>query len=82
MALLVLITTAAVSLATYLIADRYSKPLRLLQDSMAELGKGRFDYRIAEQRNDEFGQVYRSFDNMAQAVQKRLETDRGGEGTQ
>jgi serine/threonine-protein kinase len=73
MALLVLITTAAVSLATYLIADRYSKPLRLLQDSMAELGKGRFDYRIAEQRNDEFGQVYRSFDNMAQAVQKRLE---------
>ena len=81
MALLVLVTTAAVSLATYVIADRYSQPLRLLRDSMAELGKGRFDYRIAEQRNDEFGQVYRSFDGMAQAVQKRLETDSAVKGT-
>ncbi len=81
MGLLVLVTTAAVSLGTYLIADRYSKPLRLLRDSMAELGKGRFDYRIAEQRNDEFGQVYRSFDNMAQAVQKRLDADSAGKDT-
>lgn len=81
MALLVLVTTLAVSLATYVIADRYSRPLRLLRDSMAELGKGRFDYRIAEQRNDEFGQVYRSFDSMAQALQTRVEPDGGGKAT-
>ncbi len=73
LAFLTVITVVAVVVATYLIANRYSKPLGLLRDSMDEIGKGRFDYRIAEQRNDEFGQVYRSFDNMALALQKRSE---------
>ena len=73
MALLVLTTVAAVVIATYLIADRYSKPIKLLAESMAEIGKGRYDYRIAEQRDDEFGQLYREFDNMAQAIQKGSE---------
>jgi serine/threonine-protein kinase len=76
MALLVLTTVAAVVIATYLIADRYSKPIKLLAESMAEIGKGRYDYRIAEQRDDEFGQLYREFDNMAQAVQKGSEPAR------
>jgi len=76
MALLVLTTVAAVVIATYLIADRYSKPIKLLAESMAEIGKGRYDYRIAEQRDDEFGQLYREFDNMAQAIQKGSEPPR------
>jgi serine/threonine-protein kinase len=38
---------------------------------MAEIGKGRFDHRIAEQRNDEFGLLFRAFDDMAQALQRR-----------
>ena len=74
MTLLVLITVAAVVIATYLIADMYSKPIRLLTESMAEIGKGRYDYRIAEQRKDEFGELYRAFDNMAHAVQKSSES--------
>jgi serine/threonine-protein kinase len=74
MTLLVLITVAAVVIATYLIADKYSKPIKLLTESMAEIGKGRYDYRIAEQRKDEFGELYRAFDNMAHAVQKSSET--------
>ena len=73
MTLLVLITVAAVVIATYLIADKYSKPIRLLTESMAEIGKGRYDYRIAEQRKDEFGELYRAFDNMANAVQQQTE---------
>jgi serine/threonine-protein kinase len=72
----VLTTVAAVVIATYLIADRYSKPIKLLAESMAEIGKGRYDYRIAEQRDDEFGQLYREFDNMAQAIQKGSEPPR------
>jgi serine/threonine-protein kinase len=75
MIILVLVTVAAVAIATYLVADRYSKPIRLLAESMEEIAKGRYDYRIGEQRNDEFGQVYRAFDSMAQALQKRLEHD-------
>jgi len=73
LALLVATTVAAVVIATYLIADRYSKPIKLLSDSMAEIGNGRYDYRIAEQRDDEFGQLYRSFDDMAHAIQKTHE---------
>jgi serine/threonine-protein kinase len=73
MALLVLTTVGAVVIATYLIANRYSKPIKLLSESMAEIEKGRYDYRIAEQRDDEFGQLYRAFDNMAHAIQKSSE---------
>ena len=42
---------------------------------MAEVKKGRYDYRIAEQRKDEFGQLYRAFDEMAEALQKRAEPE-------
>jgi serine/threonine protein kinase/HAMP domain-containing protein len=73
LALLVVTTVVAVVIATYLIADRYSKPIKLLTDSMAEIGNGHYDYRIAEQRQDEFGELYRAFDNMAQAIQKTSE---------
>ena len=38
---------------------------------MAEIAKGRFDHRIDEKRNDEFGMLYTAFDNMAQALQRR-----------
>ena len=38
-------------------------------ESMAEIGKGRFDHRIAEVRKDEFGRLYAAFDQMAQALQ-------------
>jgi serine/threonine-protein kinase len=73
MILLVVVTVASVAAATYWIADRYSKPLKLLAESMEEIGKGRYDYRIDEQRNDEFGQLYGTFDAMAQSLQRRSE---------
>lgn len=69
MALLVLVTAAAVTIATYLIARRYSKPIRLLRDSMDEIGSGRFNYRIAEKRNDEFGELFAAFDRMAKKLE-------------
>ena len=71
--LLVLITVAAVVVTTYLLARRYSKPISLLHDSMDEIGKGNYDYRITERRNDEFGELYMNFDDMAQALQNRHE---------
>jgi methyl-accepting chemotaxis protein len=69
------VTLAAVVVATYFMADRYFKQIRLLVESMAEIRKGRYDYRIAEQRKDEFGQLYRAFDDMAEALQKRTEPE-------
>ena len=79
MVVLVVVTVAAVVIATWLIANRYSKPIRLLSESMAEIGKGRFDYRIAEKRDDEFGQLYRAFDSMAESLNARSELGQGPE---
>lgn len=72
LALLLLVTAATVALATYLLVERYGKPLRLLRDSLEEIGQGRFGYRIREQRNDEFGDVFRSFDTMAERLERGI----------
>lgn len=69
--LLLVITAATVGLATYVLVERYAKPLRLLKDSLDEIRAGHYAYRIAENRADEFGEVYRAFDAMA----SRLEHD-------
>jgi HAMP domain-containing protein len=70
MAVLVVITVLAVAVAMYFVANWFAKPIELLSDSMGEIAKGRFDYRIREQRKDEFGLAYVAFDQMAQALQE------------
>jgi HAMP domain-containing protein len=71
MLVLVVVTVLAVAIAMYFVANWFAKPIRLVGESMAEIGKGRFDHRIAEERKDEFGQLFRAFDAMAEALQKR-----------
>jgi eukaryotic-like serine/threonine-protein kinase len=71
MVLLLVVTVLAVVVATYFIAANYSKPIRLLRDSMIELGQGHAGYRIAETRNDEFGSLYRAFDQLAEHLEQR-----------
>lgn len=78
MLLLLVITAATVTLATYLLVERYSRPLRLLRESMDEIGQGRFDFRIAEQRGDEFGELYRAFDSMAARLEEAAEGGKSG----
>lgn len=70
MAVLVVVTVLAVAVAMYFVANWFAKPIQLVSDSMAEIAKGRFDYRIREQRKDEFGLLYAAFDRMAQALQE------------
>ncbi|HKC43245.1 MAG TPA: protein kinase, partial [Burkholderiales bacterium] len=79
MVLLLVVTVLAVVVATYFIAANYSKPIRLLRDSMIELGKGTAGYRIAETRNDEFGNLYRVFDQLAEHLEQR-QASQGSEG--
>ncbi len=71
MVVLLVVTVLAVVVATYFLAASYSKPIRLLRDSMGEIGKGRVGYRIAETRGDEFGLLYRVFDQMADQLEQR-----------
>jgi len=60
----------AVAVAMYFVADWFARPIRLVSESMGEIAKGRFDYRIREQRRDEFGLLYKAFDHMAEALQQ------------
>jgi len=71
MVVLAIVTVLAVALAMYFVANWFAKPIKLVGESMAEIAKGRFDHRINEQRNDEFGQLYAAFDAMATALQAR-----------
>ncbi len=68
MAVLVLVTVLAVAIAMYFVANWFARPIKLVSDAMGEIAKGRFDHRIAETRNDEFGLLFAAFDGMAQAL--------------
>jgi serine/threonine protein kinase/HAMP domain-containing protein len=72
MTVLALVTVLAVAVAMYYLGDRFAKPIRLLSESLGEIGKGNLGYRIAEQRKDEFGQLFADFDAMAQGLEQRI----------
>jgi serine/threonine-protein kinase len=71
MVVLAVVTVLAVAIAMYFVANWFAKPIRLVSESMAEIGKGRYNHRINEQRKDEFGELFSAFDSMAQALQER-----------
>ncbi len=71
--ILTLVTTAAGAVGSYLLARRLQAPIRVLRNSLDELAKGRYDYRIAESRSDEFGELYAAFDRTAAAMEERHE---------
>jgi len=71
MALLLVVTAATATLATYLMLDRYARPLRTLGDSLDEIRDGRYDCRIEEARTDEIGDLYASFNGMAASVEQQ-----------
>src|SRR5690606_9434105 len=71
MAVLVLVTVLAVAISMYFVANWFARPIQLVADAMGQLAKGRLDYRIAETRKDEFGELYLAFDQMAQSLQDR-----------
>ncbi|HET7795836.1 MAG TPA: protein kinase [Rhizobacter sp.] len=71
MVVLVLVTVIAVALAMYFLANWFARPIKTLTQSMSEIAQGRLDHRIAEERKDEFGLLFKSFDGMAQALQHR-----------
>ncbi|HTP99966.1 MAG TPA: protein kinase [Casimicrobiaceae bacterium] len=73
LAILTVVTIAAVAGGTYLLAQRLSVPIRVLKNSLTELANGHLDYRIAETRKDEFGELYAEFDKTAASLEKRYE---------
>jgi serine/threonine-protein kinase len=72
MVVLVLVTVIAVALAMYFLANWFARPIKTLTKSMSELAMGRLEHRITEDRKDEFGELFKAFDGMAQALQQRF----------
>ena len=70
---IVVATSAAGAVGVYLLAGRVAAPVRVMTNSLAELAKGRYDYRIADTRKDEFGELYAAFDKTAAALEERYE---------
>jgi serine/threonine-protein kinase len=68
--ILTLVTSAAGAVGVYLLAGRLAAPIRVMQNSLRELAKGRYDYRIADTRKDEFGELYAEFDKTAAALEQ------------
>ena len=62
---------AILALVSYLFGRKVGKPLAILDEATEIIGKGNFEYRIDMNRNDEFGNLARSFNDMANKIQKR-----------
>ena len=71
LAILTLVTVAAVAGGTYLLAQRLAGPIRVLRNSLDELAHGRYDYRIGDPRTDEIGELFAEFDHTAAALEQR-----------
>jgi HAMP domain-containing protein len=79
LAILTLVTIAAVGGGTYLLARGLSGPLRVLRNSLDELANGRYDYRINDVRRDELGELYADFDRTAAALEARHDPPQSGD---
>ena len=73
MLLLMLVTVAAAAVVAYALASAISKPIKTLQKSFGELRRGNGSYRIGQSRKDEFGELFRDFDDMAETLQQNNE---------
>ncbi|HEY4265808.1 MAG TPA: protein kinase [Micropepsaceae bacterium] len=61
----------------YVFGGLIGRPLKLLTNAMRDFGQGDLDRRIAETRNDEFGQLFSAYNHMADAVQAHIAHDTG-----
>lgn len=67
---------AAVVLLCYLLARYLTSPLRSLETALERFGQGDFSARSGSTRHDELGQLARTFDQMAERIQKLLAVER------
>lgn len=70
-----LITSVAV-LATWSLSQSIIRPLGELRESAVKLSRGDLTHRIRLRRQDELGQVARTFNEMADQVQRMIEEQR------
>lgn len=60
---------------SYLLGRRLSRPIHHLVDASRAIGKGEYEYRIEERRNDEIGHLMNSFNFMAQGMLQKQQVE-------
>lgn len=68
MGLILAISMSAALFIAYLISNALTYPIMNLKQAMESISSGDLDYRIGQKRNDEFRQVYSSFNDMADSI--------------
>lgn len=71
MFILALITTSSVAVVMFIFGGLIARPFKVLNQSLKGLAAGNLDTRISLTRNDEIGEVFDCFNNMAAAIQDR-----------
>jgi len=66
-------TILAVFIAAYYLARQVVLPINTLNKALSEITTKNYAYRIGIDRKDEFGQIFKIFDEMANSLQKRDE---------
>lgn len=64
-------TIGAVIVIAWVFGLALTKPLSLLRRSMNDIVNGHYEVRINDQRKDEFGQLFRIFNRMAEVLQNK-----------
>jgi len=68
---LLIITISVVVIFSYALGRYFSAAITVVRKAVEDVRDGHLDRRISQKRNDEFGQLYSSFNDMADALQKR-----------
>lgn len=71
MFILALITTSSVAVVMFIFGGLIARPFKVLNQSLKGFAAGNLDTRISLTRNDEIGEVFDCFNNMAAAIQDR-----------
>lgn len=65
--------TAVVCLVLCVILNRMLRPLKRLNDGAKQIAMGQYDERIVVEKKDEIGELSDNFNQMAEAVQSRIQ---------
>jgi HAMP domain-containing protein len=72
--LLGFVTVGAVLAVSFAVARAMAMPMQRLKAALIDAAAGNFDFRISHRRRDEFGDLFDAFNQLAVAVEVRLES--------
>ena len=76
---LVLLVVIAVAAVVYVFNQIIAKNLKLIKSAVQLFGRGQLETRISKQRSDEFGDLFATFNAMADSLEERIHTGTVGD---